>query len=273
MIDQATLSQNKRTLLNHFRYLMSRRELLVSLTMREIKARYRQSILGFGWALLVPLFQMVVLSIVFGNIIGVPSDGRPYPVFSYVAILPWTLFSSAIAASVPSILGNMELVTKIYFPREILPLSSILARLVDFAVASTIYIGLILYYQIPVHKTLVFVPVLLVIQITLSIGIGLLGSAVSVFLRDISFAIPVAMQIWMYATPVIYPSSLVSERWRALYMLNPMAGIIDSYRKVVLDGVWPDFGVLAYSAVFSVVLCLIAYWYFKRLEMAMSDII
>jgi lipopolysaccharide transport system permease protein len=119
----------------------------------------------------------------------------------------------------------------------------------------------------------VFVPVLLVIQITLSIGIGLLGSAVSVFLRDISFAIPVAMQIWMYATPVIYPSSLVSERWRALYMLNPMAGIIDSYRKVVLDGVWPDFGVLAYSAVFSVVLCLIAYWYFKRLEMAMSDII
>jgi len=263
---QRFLSQNLRLLIDY-------RELLVSWTGREIRARYRQSVLGIGWALVQPVFSMVVISIIFGNFVRVPSEGVPYPVFAYAAILPWSLFSGSISTAVPSVLRNMHLVTKIYFPREILPLSAILARLVDFAIASLVFVGLMLWYHMPVHVTLLFVPLLLAIQIILALTISLLGAAISVFLRDISFAIPLAMQLWMYATPVVYPLSMVPEHWRPLYLLNPMAGIIESYRRVVLQGHLPDFQYLGVAMCLSLLLCVIAYAYFKRLEMAMADII
>lgn len=259
--------------MEQLRLLLAHRELLVSWTSREIRARYRQSVLGFGWALVSPVFQMIVISVIFGNFVRVPSEGIPYPIFAYVALLPWGLFASSISSAVPSVLGNMHLVTKIYFPREILPVSAILARLVDFAVASLVFVGLMFWYGIPVHITLLFLPLLLTIQIALALGVSLLGAAISVFLRDISFAIPLGMQLWMYATPVIYPLSMVPERWRPLYLLNPMAGIIDSYRRVVLQGQLPDFVYLGVAAGVSLLFCVIAYAYFKRLEMAMSDVI
>ena len=270
---QLVVPQTQRPFSQNLRLLIRYRELLFSWTSREIQARYRQSVLGFGWALVQPVFSMVVITVIFGNFVRVPSEGIPYPVFAYVAILPWSLFSGSISAAVPSILRNMHLVTKIYFPREILPLSAILARLVDFIIASLVFVALMLWYRIPVHVTLLFVPLLLVIQILLALGISLLGAAISVFLRDISFAIPLGMQLWMYATPVIYPLSMVPERWCPLYFLNPMAGIIESYRQVVLHGQLPDFRYLGAAACGSLLLCAIAYTYFKRLEMAMADII
>lgn len=270
---QEKIIQQQRSLGQNLKLIVEYRELLLTWTVREIKARYRQSALGFGWALIQPVFQMVVISIIFGNFLRVPSGNVPYPVFAYAALLPWTLFSGSITAAVPSVLTNMQLVTKIYFPREILPLSAMLARLVDFAIASLVFVGLMLWYDIPVHTTLVYVPLLLLIQMILAAGVGLLGAAISVFLRDISFAIPMVMQIWMYISPVIYPLDQVPERWRTLYMLNPMAGIIDSYRRVILHGELPDLTLLAVSAATSLVLFAASYVYFKRLEMAMSDII
>lgn len=265
--------KSKRSLLENLRILYEYRELLVTWTVREIRARYRQSVLGFGWALIQPLVQIVVISIIFGRFVRIDTGDIPYPVFAYVAILPWSFFSGAVAASVPSIVNYMDLVTKIYFPREFLPLSAILSRLVDFAIATIIYVGLILVYNIPIYTTILWVPLLLIIQIILTAGIGMLGSAVSVFLRDISFAVPTAMQVWMYLTPVIYPIDLVPEQLRWLYMLNPMVGIINSYRRVVLDGLPPNFLELSISVVFALFLFVFSYFYFKRVEMAMSDII
>lgn len=253
--------------------LFEHRELLLVWTLRQIRSRYRQSVLGFGWAFVQPVVAMVVISVIFGGFLRVPSNGVPYPVFSYVAILPWTLFSGSIGAAVPSVLVNMDLVTKTYFPREILPLAAILTRFVDFGIASLVFGGLILWYHIPVQTTWLYVPVLLLVQTLLAIGIGFFGSAISVFLRDFSFAVPLAMQVWMYLTPVIYPLSMVPERFRSLYMLNPMAGIITGYRQVVLEGTPPDWRYLGYSTLISVGLAIVGYLYFKRIEMSMADII
>lgn len=270
---QTKVLTKRRSLAENIRLMAEYRELLFVWTGREIRARYRQSLLGFGWALIQPLVQIVVIAIIFGSILRVPTNGIPYPIFAFAAMLPWNFFSASLTASVPSIFANMELVNKIYFPREFIPLSAILARLIDFLIASIIYVALMIYYQIPLYPTLIYVPLLLIIQIMLSIGLGLLGSSISVFVRDISFAVPLLMQIWMYASPVIYPLTLVPERWRPLYLLNPMAGIIHSYRMVMLEGLPPDLNYLGFSALFSIILCVLAYVYFKRIEMAMSDII
>lgn len=273
MTAEAKMLQSQRSLGENLSLLVQYRELILTWTAREIKARYRQSALGFGWALVQPLFQLIVISVIFGNFLRVPSENAAYPVFAYVAILPWTFFSGAINAAVPSILQNMQLVTKIYFPREILPLSAIISRLMDFGIASIIFVGLMVWYRIPIQPTLAYLPLLLIIMIFLAIGVGLLGSAVSVFLRDISFAVPLAMQLWMYASPVIYPLSNVPERWRSIYLVNPMAGIIDSFRKIILNGEAPEPIALGSAALISLLLCFISYVYFKRLEMSMSDII
>lgn len=270
---QTRVLKRRRSLVENLKLFYQYRELLAAWTGREIRARYRQSVLGFGWALVQPLVQIVVISIIFGSVLRVPSGDIPYPLFAYAAILPWNLFAHSITASVPSIFQNMDLVNKIYFPREFLPLSSILARLIDFAIASLIYVALMLFYRMPIYPTLIYVPLILLVQIVLAVGIGLLGSAVSVFVRDISLAIPLGMQIWMYATPVVYPLSMVPEKWRGLYLLNPMAGIIHSYRSVMLEGKPPDLAYLGLSAALSVLLCVLAFIYFKRIEMAMSDIV
>ena len=261
-----------RSFSTNLRLLLHYREMLLLWTGRELRSRYRQSILGIGWALVQPLAQMVVLTIVFGLFVKVPSQGLPYPLFVYAGLLPWMLFASSVSSAIPSVMNNMPLVGKIYFPREILPLSAILTRIVDFLIASLIFVGLMIWYQIPVHATLLYVPLLLALQISLALGISLLGAAISVFVRDISFMLPVAMQLWMYATPVIYPITAVPERWRTLYLCNPMVGIIDSYRRVVLFGQAPDLHYLGIATGFTALLCFFSYSYFKKLELSMSDI-
>jgi lipopolysaccharide transport system permease protein len=249
------------------------RDLLWMWTLRDIKVRYKQSLLGAAWAVLQPLSLMLIFSIIFSYFVRVPTEGVPYPVFSYSALLPWTFFAASVSFAVPSLVLNMNLVTKIYFPREILPMSAVGASLVDFLVAWLVFIAMMLFYRIPLSVTLVLVPLLVVIQIVFTLGLVLLSSALNVFYRDIRFVVPVLVQLWMYLTPIIYPVSLVPENLRGLYMLNPMAGLIEAFRAVTLRGVWPQWEYLGLSTVVALVVFLAGYSYFKHVEWQFADLI
>jgi lipopolysaccharide transport system permease protein len=253
--------------------LIRARELLFTWATRDFKVRYSQSILGAAWAILQPLSLMVVYSVIFSVFIKVPTDGIPYPVFAYTALLPWTFFANSLSFAIPSLVSNMNLVSKIYFPREILPLSTILVGFVDFLVASSVFVLMLLFYRVPVGSTILFVPLVLLIQIILTFGISLLASAVNVFYRDVRFVIPLALQIWMYLSPIIYPVSLVPERFRPFYFLNPMAVLIDTYRRTILFNQTPDWPYLGLATILSAFLMVVAYRYFKQAEREFADLI
>jgi lipopolysaccharide transport system permease protein len=256
------------------RELYAYRELLWSWVVRNVKVRYKQSLLGAAWAILQPLSTTLLFTLVFSYFVRVDTDGAPYPVFYYSALVPWTFFSSSISFGTQSLVSNLNLVTKIYFPKEILPISAVLASFVDFCIAALIYVVMMFLYRVPVGPSIILLPVILLIQIALTTGVVLLASALNVFYRDIRFVVPLGMQLWMYVTPVIYPLSQVPERFRTLYMLvNPMAGLIDSYRRIALTAEWPRFPYLWVSAAISIVLFVAAYWYFKRAEPAFADLI
>lgn len=253
--------------------LVEARELLYTWTLRDFKVRYSQSVLGAAWAILQPLSLMLIFSVVFSLFLKVPTDGIPYPVFAYTALLPWTFFANSLSLAIPSLVTNMNLVGKIYFPREILPLSAILVSFIDFLIASSIFVLMLIYYRIPVGPTILFVPLVLLIQIILTFGISLLASATMVFYRDVRFVIPLAIQIWMYLSPIIYPVAVVPERFRALYFLNPMAVLIDTYRRVILFNQMPDWPYLGLTTILSSLLIIITYQYFKRAEREFADLI
>ncbi len=261
-------------MVSDIRELVRYRELLWRWVMRNIKVRYKQSLLGAAWAVLQPLSITILFTVVFSYFLQIDTDGVPYPIFYYSALLPWTFFASSISFGVQSLVSNLNLVTKIYFPKEILPISTVLASFVDFLVAATIYVAMMIFYRVPIGPSLVLLPVLLVIQMLLTIGVVLLASALNVFYRDIRFVVPLGIQLWMYLTPIIYPASRVPERFRNLYMMvNPMAGLIDSYRRIVLTAEWPQYPYLFSSAAISLALFVVAYWYFKRAEPVFADII
>jgi len=260
-------------MLSNIQELIKYRELLISWVQRDIKVRYKQSLLGVAWAILQPLSATVIMVVVFSRFIRVSTDGIPHPIFYYSALLPWTFSATSITFGTSCLVSNMGLVTKIYFPREILPISAVLASFVDFLIAAVIFVGMLMFYRVPVGLSWIWVPVILLIQILLTMGVVLFASALNVFYRDIRFVVPLGMQLWMYLTPIIYPLSLVPERFRALYMLNPMAGLIDSYRRIILQGQWPDAIYLLTAAAISVVVFLLAYIYFKRAEAVFADII
>ncbi len=253
--------------------LAQHRDLLLIWAGREVKVRYKQSILGGLWAILQPLSQMIIFTVVFSLFIRAPSDDLPYPVFSYLTLLFWTFLANSINFGVPSLVNNMNLVTKIYFPREILPISAILAGLVDLGVAALVFVGLLIAYRIPFHPTVLWVPVLLAVQIGLTLAITLFASAVNVFFRDVRFIVPLGLQLWMYASPVIYSISLIPDRYRALYMLNPMAAILDGYRRAILMGQAPDLAALGVGSVASGILLALAYLFFKHVEWQFADIV
>lgn len=261
-------------MVTHIQELFSYRELLWRWVVRNIKVRYKQSLLGVAWAILQPLSTTVLFTLVFSYFLQIDTEGTPYPIFYYSALLPWTFFASSINFGAQSLVSNLSLVTKIYFPKEILPISAVLASFVDFVVAAVLFVAMMIIYHTPMGPTLILVPVLLVIQILLTIGVVLLASALNVFYRDIRFVVPLGIQLWMYLTPIIYPTSRVPERFRTLYMtLNPMAGLIDSYRRIVLTAEWPHYPYLLSSAVISVAIFLLGYWYFKKAEPVFADII
>lgn len=259
--------------LSNLRELFLYRELLYSITLREIKIRYKQSVLGAAWAVIQPLSMMVIFTVIFSLFARIPSDGIPYPIFSYTALLPWTFFATSLSFAIPSVVSNASLVTKVYFPREIFPIASVLAAGVDFAIASVIFVVMMLLYRVSLTWNLLYVFPLVSLQTVLALGVSFWASAINVRYRDIKYALPFVVQLWMYATPIVYPVSMVPERYRLIYMLNPMAGIIDGYRRVTLQGIPPQFTYVGLAALVAIALFVFAYAYFKRQEMTFADVI
>jgi lipopolysaccharide transport system permease protein len=253
--------------------LVQYRDLLYTLSMHRLKVRYKQSVLGPSWAVLQPLSLMLIYTVVFSRIARVPSEGTPYALFAYCALLPWTYFSTALSTATHSLVSHFSLVTKVYFPREILPLTYVIASLVDFVVASTVLVGLLLYYDVSLTVRAFYAIPTIAILTLFTVAVSLVLSAIQVRYRDIGVAMPLVLQLWMFATPVVYPLSVVPESWRTLYLLNPMVGIIESFRRVILQGEPPDFQALAMSAIVSMILLPLAYIYFKHMEATVADII
>jgi len=252
------------------------RELLYFLTWRDVKVRYKQTAMGAAWAILQPLFNMLLFTFLFGRLAKIPSDNIPYPLFAFAGLLPWIFFSNAISSSGNSLVGNTHLITKTYFPRMIIPTASVLAGLVDFAFAFAVMIVLLVWYQVPVGFNLLMLPALVLLTSLLALGIGTWLSALNVKYRDIRYVIPFLIQFWMFATPVIYPASLVPQHLRPLFTLNPMTGIIEGYRVALLGGAngarfnWVALGT---SAAITLASLIYAAYDFRRMEKTFADII
>jgi lipopolysaccharide transport system permease protein len=251
----------------------SYRDLLIAWTSRIIRARYQQSLLGGLWAIVQPVATVVVFTIIFTYFIPVNTGDIPYAVFSYTAMAPWFLFSTSLTDMTESLVVNMNLVSKIYFPREILVIAALLARLLDFFIASLVLWALILFYRLSIsYINLLYLPLILIIQLCLSLGVGLLSAALNVFYRDIRHVVTLVLQIWFYATPIVYPVTFVPERWRSIYHLNPMVGIIEGYRSVVLYNL-PPAPTLYLSGIISIVCLGLGFWLFKRVEYLFADVV
>ncbi len=257
----------------HLLALFEARELLFRWTRREFGVRYSQSVLGAAWSILQPLALMLIFSLVFAFFMQVPTNGIPYPVFAYSTILPWTLFANALSFAIPSLVNNFNLVSRIYFPREILPLAALLVSFIDFLIAGVVFIGLLILYQIPFSGTMLLLPLVIMVQMIFTFALTLFGAALNVFYRDIRFLIPLALQIWMYLCPVIYPSDLVPDRFRVLYFLNPMATLMESYRRLIFFNQGLDIPYFLLALVMSLLLLVAGYAYFKRAESQFADLI
>jgi lipopolysaccharide transport system permease protein len=258
----------------HLAELWRYRGLLWSWTERDIRIKYKQTLLGVAWAVLQPFLMMVVLTVLFSHFARLPSDGIPYPIFVYSALAPWTFFASSVTLASLSLATNMQLVTKVYFPREILPLASVAGCLLDLVIATGLLGGLMLWYQIPLTPRILLLPVLLAVQVLLTGAIAILVAGLCVFYRDVKYALPFALQLWMFATPVVYPLSMIPERYQGIFLwLNPMTGIVEGWRRVLLWQAPPDLRPLYATAVVSLVLLGLVYHVFKRWEERFADVI
>ena len=257
-----------------WRELWAYRELLWVLTMRDIKVRYKQSVLGILWAVIKPFLTMVVFAIIFGNLLNVPSDGVPYPIFSYAATLPWELFAASLTAVGGSMVASGNMISKIYFPRIILPISNVLSNLVDFAIGFVILIGMMIFYKIPLTLNVLWtIPFILLAMIT-ALGVGLWLAALMVRYRDISYITGFLTTLWFYASPVIISTNTIPDRWRLIYSLNPMAGVIMGFRYSLLGISFPIpvYGMLL-SAGIALVILVSGLYYFRRMEKDFADMI
>lgn len=248
------------------------RELLFFLTWRDVKVRYKQTALGAAWAILQPLFMMLIFTIFFGRLAGVGSSGIPYPLFALAGLVPWTFFANAITASGNSLVGSAHLITKVYFPRLIVPAAAMLAGLVDFVLAFLLLCLLMIYYRVGLTVQILFLPVLILLTALFSLGVGTWMSALNVKYRDVRFALPFLIQLWLFVSSVIVPSSSVPPKWRWLLMLNPMSGIIEGYRSA-LFGLPFDWPALSVATVLTLLVLLYAIYAFSRVERSFADII
>jgi lipopolysaccharide transport system permease protein len=255
-----------------FKDIWAYRELLFFLTWRDVKVRYKQTALGAAWAILQPLFMMIIFTIFFGRLAGVASAGIPYPLFALAGLVPWTFFSNAITASGNSLVGSANLITKVYFPRLIVPAAAMLAGLVDFLLAFLLLVILMIYYRVTPTVQLLFLPVLILLTALFSLGVGTWMSALNVKYRDVRFALPFLIQLWLFVSSVILPSSSIPQKWRWLIMLNPMSGIIEGYRAALfgLPFDWPALGI---ASALTIVVLLYAIYAFGRVERSFADII
>jgi homopolymeric O-antigen transport system permease protein len=256
-----------------FREIWNYRELLYFLTKRDIKVRYKQTVLGGLWAVIQPAFTMLVFTLFFGRLAKMPSDGLPYPIFVYAGLLPWTYFANAVSASGNSLVGSANLITKVYFPRIVVPASAALAGLLDFFIALFVLAALMIWYQFLPGPTILLFPFLVALTFLCAVGVGLWLSALNVQYRDIRYAIPFLIQVWMFISPVIYPVSLVHGKYQWLLALNPMGGVIHAYRASLLGHQPIDWGLLALSAVIILALFLGGLYYFRRMEKVLADVV
>ena len=255
-----------------FNELWEYRELLYFFTWRDVKLRYKQTGLGIAWAIIQPLFLMVVFSLFFGGLAKIPSDGIPYPLFSLAALLPWTLFAEGMTRSTISMVSNAGIMTKVYFPRLIMPVASIMSPLVDFCVAFGILILMMAYYGFVPTINIIFLPLLVIFAMMTSLAVGLWLSALNVKYRDFQYTVPFLIQIWLFASPVVYPASMVPEQFRFLYALNPMSGVIEGFRWALL-GTNPPSTMIFISLVVVIVLLVSGVFYFRRMEQYFADIV
>ena len=249
------------------------RHLLNALVWRDIKVRYKQTVLGVGWAILQPFLTMLVFTFVFGRLARVPSDGIPYPIFFFCGLLPWQLFASGVVRSSNSLVENRYLVTRVYIPRLILPISAVLAGVLDFFVAMTLLLGIMLYYRINFSFAVLAVLPLVILVVVTSLAVGLFLSALNVRYRDVGYAVPFLTQLWFFVTPVAYPASLISERWRLLYQLNPMTGVVNGFRWVLLASRGGRAVPNLVSVAGAVVMLLLGFLYFQRVERSFADVV
>lgn len=252
--------------------IWAHRELLYFLTWRDIKIRYKQTALGALWAVIQPLFPMLIFTLFFGRLAKMPSDGIPYSIFAYSALLPWTYFAAAVSNSSNSVVGSSNLITRVYFPRMIIPASAVLAALVDFAIAFVLLGCLMVWHHIPPTLSVLMLLPLIALVTLLSLGLGMLLAGLTVKYRDFRYAMPFLIQLWMFATPVIYPASLVPAKWRWVLALNPLTGIIEGFRSSLFARPF-DWGSLAFSAVFTIFMLIYAAYSFRRQERIFADLI
>jgi len=249
------------------------RELLYFLTWRDIKVRYKQTVFGVAWAVIQPLFMMLIFTIFFGRLARIPSDGLPYPIFAYTALLPWQLFSRALTDASTSLVTNERLITKVYFPRLLVPASAVLASLVDFSIAFVLLLGMMFFYGIAPTAAVWTLPLFILLALMSALGIGFWLSALNAIYRDVRYTLPFLTQLWLFATPVVYPASLVPERWRLLYGLNPMTGVVEGFRWALLGkggGIEP---MLAVSVIVILVTFIGGLYYFRRMERTLADVV
>jgi len=249
------------------------RELLFFLIWRDIKVRYKQTVLGASWAIIQPFFTMVVFSLFFGKLAKVPSDGIPYPIFSYSALVPWAFFAHGLNQASNSLVGGSNLIKKVYFPRLAMPIASVLAGVVDFVLAFVMLIGMIFYYGMVPTVNIVFLPLFLLLALITSLGVSLWLSAMYVQFRDIRHIIPFLTQIWLFATPIAYPSSLLSEPWRTIYGLNPMVGVVEGFRWALLGTKTAPWLIIILSSLVAVALLITGAYYFRRMEKTFADVV
>jgi lipopolysaccharide transport system permease protein len=256
-----------------FREIWNYRELLYFLTKRDIKVRYKQTVLGGLWAIIQPAFTMLVFTLFFGRLAKMPSDGLPYPIFVYAGLLPWTYFANALSASGNSLVGSSNLITKVYFPRIVVPASAALAGLLDFFIALFVLAALMIWYQVLPGPGILLFPFLVGLTFLCAVGVGLWLSALNVQYRDIRYAIPFLIQVWMFLSPVIYPVSLVQGNYQWLMALNPMGGVIHAYRAALLGHQPIDWGLLGLSTLIILALFLVGLYYFRRMEKVFADVV
>jgi len=253
--------------------LWSYRELLYFLTWRDMKVRYKQTVLGAAWAIIQPFFTMVVFSLFFGKLAKVPSDGIPYPIFAYTALVPWTFFAHGLSQSSNSLVGNANLIKKVYFPRLVVPISSVVSGLVDFVLAFIVLVAMMLVYGIFPTIKIVWLPLLLLLTFISALGVGLWLSAMNVQFRDVRYTVPFLTQFWLFATPIAYPSSLLSEPWRTFYGLNPMVGVVEGFRWALLGADTAPGPIILVSALMALALLVGGAFYFRRMEKTFADVI
>jgi lipopolysaccharide transport system permease protein len=275
---QGWISLNLRELWNY-------RELLYFLTWRDIKVRYKQTVIGAAWAVLQPFFTMVVFSVFFGRLAGIPSDETPYPIFSYAALVPWQFFASGLSQSSNSLVASANLIkldsasAKVYFPRLVIPISAVLSGGLDFVIAFVVLLGMMLVYGIVPTWNILWLPLLLLLALVTSLGVGLWLTAMNVQFRDVRYAVPFLVQAWMFATPIAYPSSLLDEHWRTLYGINPMAGVIEGFRWALLGTDTAPGPIILVSALVAIIIFVslvdltTGAFYFRRMEKSFADVV